>query len=115
MRVEDAEAAVAASGDGLYGILLEHGTLELGYYKPDTEDLQQPHDRDEVYIVRSGRGVFECGGRSQSFEPGEALFVPAGVRHRFAEFSEDFSVWVIFYGPEGGEDPHAIQATNATG
>ena len=26
---------VAASDDGAYGILLAHGTMELGYYKPD--------------------------------------------------------------------------------
>ena len=103
MRVADAEAAVAASEDGLYGILLEHGTLELGYYKPAGEDLQQPHDRDEVYVVRSGHGVFECDGRTRPFEPGEALFVPAGVVHRFKEFSDDFTAWVIFYGPKGGE------------
>jgi hypothetical protein len=29
--------------------------------------------------------------------------VPAGVEHRFEEFSGDFGTWVIFYGPEGGE------------
>jgi hypothetical protein len=29
--------------------------------------------------------------------------VPAGVEHRFEEFTEDLAVWVIFYGPEGGE------------
>ena len=27
----------------------------------------------------------------------------AGVGHRFEDFSEDLAVWVIFYGPEGGE------------
>jgi len=31
------------------------------------------------------------------------LFVPAGVEHRFEHFSEDFSTWVVFYGPRGGE------------
>jgi hypothetical protein len=25
------------------------------------------------------------------------------VEHRFEEFSDDLAVWVIFYGPEGGE------------
>jgi hypothetical protein len=25
------------------------------------------------------------------------------VEHRFEEFSDDLVVWVIFYGPEGGE------------
>ena len=44
-----------------------------------------------------------CGEERQAFEPGEALFVPAGVEHRFVDFSEDFSAWVVFYGPDGGE------------
>jgi len=34
------------------------------------------------------------------------LFVPAGVEHRFENFSDDFATWVIFYGPEGGEGSH---------
>ena len=103
LRIADALDAVKHSDDGLYGILLEHGTLELGYYRPQGTDLQQPHDRDELYIVISGRGIFECGGNRRQFEPGEALFVPAGIAHRFIEFSEDFGTWVMFYGPPGGE------------
>jgi hypothetical protein len=31
------------------------------------------------------------------------LFVPADVEHRFEEFSDDLALWVVFYGPEGGE------------
>jgi len=33
----------------------------------------------------------------------DVLFVKARVVHRFEEFSDDFLVWVFFYGPEGGE------------
>ena len=31
------------------------------------------------------------------------LFVPAGVEHRFDDFSDDFAAWVVFFGPKGGE------------
>jgi hypothetical protein len=31
------------------------------------------------------------------------MFVAAGVEHRFEDFSADLAVWVIFYGPPGGE------------
>jgi hypothetical protein len=31
------------------------------------------------------------------------LFVPAGAEHRFEDFTDDLTVWVVFYGPEGGE------------
>jgi mannose-6-phosphate isomerase-like protein (cupin superfamily) len=94
---------VAESNDGAYGVLLEHGTMELGFYKPDGVDPQQPHAQDEIYVVQSGSGYFVCGEERQAFEAGEALFVPAGVVHRFEDFTEDFAAWVVFYGPDGGE------------
>ncbi|HEY6572923.1 MAG TPA: cupin domain-containing protein, partial [Candidatus Eisenbacteria bacterium] len=59
--------------------------------------------RDEVYVVISGSGKFLNGVARRPFGPGDFLFVPAGVEHRFEEFSDDLAVWVIFYGPEGGE------------
>jgi hypothetical protein len=31
------------------------------------------------------------------------LFVPALEEHRFERFTDDLIVWVMFYGPEGGE------------
>ena len=86
--------------------LFKHGSLSIEIYRPRGTDLQKPHTRDEVYVVVSGRGYFVNGDTRQPFEPGELLFVPAGVAHRFEEFSEDFSTWVIFYGPEGGEQPN---------
>lgn len=103
MRVSDAIKAVETSDDSLYGVLLEHGTLEIGFYRPGEEDLQTPHDQDEVYFVQSGEGFFECDGRRQPFEAGEALFVRAGIDHRFVDYSDDFTAWVVFYGPQGGE------------
>ena len=65
--------------------------------------MQQPHSQDEIYIVQSGSGHFVCGDDRKPFETGEALFVPAGVVHRFEDFSDDFAAWVVFYGPDGGE------------
>jgi mannose-6-phosphate isomerase-like protein (cupin superfamily) len=83
--------------------LLRHGSLEVEIYQPLGEDLQMPHARDEVYVVIAGRGEFVCAGQRQPFEAGEVLFVAAGVEHRFENFSDDFSTWVLFYGPQGGE------------
>ena len=83
--------------------LFKHGTLVIKYYQPEKVDPQQPHTRDEVYVIASGRGFFVNGDERRAFETGEVLFVPAGVVHRFEEFSDNFATWVIFYGPEGGE------------
>lgn len=91
----------------LFATLFRHGSLEIQIYRPTGEDLQHPHTRDEVYVVISGSGFFSDGETRKPFEAGEVLFVPAGIAHRFEEFSEDFATWVLFYGPEGGESETA--------
>ncbi len=83
--------------------LFKHGTLSLEMYKPEKVDLQEPHSRDEVYIITGGSGGFVHEGVRKEVAVGDFLFVPAGDEHRFVEFTDDFSTWVIFYGPEGGE------------
>ena len=102
MTIGNALAEVATA-ETPFKVLFQHGTLEVEMYKPDKVDNQTPHTRDEVYIVASGAGTFINGGKRHEFETGELLFVPAGVEHRFVDFTDDFSTWVIFYGPEGGE------------
>lgn len=86
-----------------YVELFRHGSMNVEIYKPIKIDTQEPHTQDELYVIASGSGYFVNGDSREPFETGEVLFVPAGVEHRFEEFSDDFSAWVIFYGPEGGE------------
>ncbi|MBO9618767.1 MAG: cupin domain-containing protein [Niabella sp.] len=83
--------------------LFNHGSLQIEIYKPDKIDHQSPHKQDEVYIIISGNGEFLNDGIITNFTPGDFLFVPAGTEHRFLNFSDDFVTWVVFYGPEGGE------------
>ena len=94
---------VAATEDGLYGVLLQHGSMELGFYQPKLVDEQQPHDQDELYFVHCGSGIFVRGDERIPFQQGDALFVAAGIEHRFVDFSDDFAAWVVFWGPMGGE------------
>lgn len=86
-----------------YVELFRHGTLAVELYAPRGRDPQTPHSRDEVYVVVRGSGQFVNGGVRHPFGPGDLLFVPAGAAHRFEAFSDDLVVWVLFYGPEGGE------------
>jgi mannose-6-phosphate isomerase-like protein (cupin superfamily) len=53
-----------------------------------------------LYVVVEGRGEFVNGDAREAFGPGDLLFVPAGVVHRFENFTDDLTAWVIFYGPE---------------
>lgn len=83
--------------------IFARGSLEAELYAPKGRDLQKPHIRDELYVVARGKGLFFDGTQSQAVEPGAFIFVAAGQPHHFESFSDDFAVWVFFYGPEGGE------------
>lgn len=72
--------------------IFTHGRLEAELYTPHDRDPQQPDDRDEIYIVVRGTGIFFDGTRRHPVEPGAFLFVAAGQAHRFEEFSSDFTV-----------------------
>jgi len=104
-RVSVAEALEKLPGANgeRYATVLEHGSLDIEIYAPRGRDPQKPHTRDEVYFVVQGRGEFRNGAKLERFAPGDVLFVPAHEEHRFESFTEDLVVWVMFYGPEGGE------------
>ena len=104
-RITLAEAfAMLPTPDGKRSAaVFEHGSLQVKLYAPSGIDPQQPHTRDEAYVVARGTGWFVNGPHRHAFAPSDVLFVKAGVVHRFDEFSDDFLVWVFFYGPEGGE------------
>ena len=84
---------IDAALPGLIAALAQHPSVVL----------QAPHRRDEVYVVVAGSGTFLNGASRHPFGSGDLLFVPAGVTHRFEAFTDDLVVWVIFYGPDGGE------------
>ncbi len=104
-RVTVVEAMEQLPGPGgeRFAEVLGHGTMEVEIYAPRGRDPQTPHTRDELYVVVSGTGEFVNGPERHPFGPGDVLFVPAGVVHRFEDFTDDLAVWVVFYGPEGGE------------
>ncbi len=104
-RITKAEALqkVPGSAEKRYEVVFEHGTLEVGIYAPVGVDHHSPHTRDEAYVIIAGTGTFVSDRGRQSFGPGDFLFAPAGVAHRFEQFSSDLAMWVLFYGPEGGE------------
>jgi mannose-6-phosphate isomerase-like protein (cupin superfamily) len=109
---------------------MQHGSMELRWYAPQGNDPQLPHDRDELYIIVSGHGLFMRaeeavpfgedramilgGAQRVAVRPGDVLFVPAGTEHRFESISADFGAWMVFYGPEGGEHPRAETASART-
>ena len=96
-------ARLPERGGKRFAELFAHGTLSIEIYAPQSHDPQQPHTRDEVYFVARGSGAFVMGEKRVAFAAGDVLFVPARMVHRFEGFTDDLAVWVMFYGPEGGE------------
>jgi mannose-6-phosphate isomerase-like protein (cupin superfamily) len=105
LTLAEALARLPGPAGERYVELFLHGTMSIELYAPRGRDPQIPHAKDEVYVVVHGSGQFRNGDARHPFGPGDVLFVPAGVTHRFEEFTDDLAVWVIFYGPEGGERP----------
>ena len=93
----------STTGNPRSNTVFTNGSMRLLVYAPRGEDLQTPHDQDEIYVIQTGSGWFVNGEDRHEFGPGDALFVHAGVEHRFEDFSDDLSMWVVFWGPNGGE------------
>jgi mannose-6-phosphate isomerase-like protein (cupin superfamily) len=77
--------------------LLENGKMYVEIYQPYKIDKQKPHDQDELYVVIEGSGIFYNNGERRPFKKHDVIFVPAGIEHRFEDFTDDFVTWVFFY------------------
>ncbi len=103
ITLKEALAKIPRTGGERSAELFTHGSLSVMVYVPRGKDIQTPHSRDEGYVVVQGSGQFVFGDQRLRFEAGDFLFAPAGVAHRFENFADDLVLWVVFYGPEGGE------------
>lgn len=97
-QIDESLSVLTKSGN-LFAELFNDKNVTIEIYKPDQEDFQAPHDRDELYMIISGCGDFRMNDEIVQFKAGDLLLAPQGVAHRFENFTEDFATWVIFYGP----------------
>ena len=95
---ERVRRALSERGELFDVVLRGQGGLEVEYYAPSDTDPQKPHDRDELYFIERGSGVFFVNGERIRFSAGDMLFVAAGVEHRFEDFGPSFGAWVVFFG-----------------
>jgi mannose-6-phosphate isomerase-like protein (cupin superfamily) len=100
----EAKAKLLEESEFPFTVVMKHGSMSVEYYAPEKTDMQTPHKQDELYVIIKGDGFFMRNGERVSCKKGDLLFVPAGMEHRFENFSDDFATWVIFYGPDGGEN-----------
>lgn len=60
------------------------------------EDLQNPHNQDEIYYVLSGRSKFVCDRETIEVVPGSFIYVAKHAVHRFFDIEDDLKIIVIF-------------------
>jgi mannose-6-phosphate isomerase-like protein (cupin superfamily) len=105
IRLSESRARIPSAESDHAVTLLDRGTLKVKLSLPVDPNIQTPHSQDELYIVVRGRGVLFHDGKREPFGEGDLMFIAAGTEHHFEDFSEDLAVWVVFYGPDGGEIP----------
>src|SRR5919205_1166714 len=69
--VAEALALLPGAGGERFAKVLEHESLVVEIYAPRGRDPQQPHTRDELYVVVEGSGRFVNGGERHEFAPGD--------------------------------------------
>lgn len=85
---------------------LRVAAMSSGVYvlSPGEEDRQRPHDEDEIYFVVEGEGRITVAEEEAPVRGGSAVFVPAGVPHRFHSIAERLTILVFFAPAESGDD-----------
>lgn len=89
-----------------YLISFNNSDCLFEYWKPRAEDTQEPHDRDEVFVLVAGQSDFSLGDKQRSVKTGDLIFVPAGTPHKFFNFTDDLAMCIVFFGKRHeGFDP----------
>jgi mannose-6-phosphate isomerase-like protein (cupin superfamily) len=94
----EAEVARAKASPHGWAEFLRVPTMSAGVYvvAPGAVDRQRPHTEDEIYYVVRGRGRLRHGSVDSEANPGDVLFVPARVPHRFHSVTEELVLLVVF-------------------
>jgi mannose-6-phosphate isomerase-like protein (cupin superfamily) len=82
----------------LYREFLRVPSMSAGLYvlAAGATDQQSPHREDEMYYVVRGRALFRAGDERREISPGDVLFVPKNVEHRFHDITEELALLVFF-------------------
>ena len=101
-RVAGLPELLREHGDATYREVLRAPGLALGLFAaaPAHDDVQSPHEVDEVYVVVAGSAVLEVDGVRTPVETGSVAHVPPHVAHRFLDVTEFLRVVVVFAPPD---------------
>jgi mannose-6-phosphate isomerase-like protein (cupin superfamily) len=97
------EAKRRIKGPIPYAEFVRVPAMSCGVYilKPGEEDLQRPHNEDEIYYVLSGAGRIKVTAAKQAPEEraittGDLIFVAAHDDHRFFSITQELVLLVVF-------------------
>jgi len=80
--------------------VLVDSDLEVRFTPRPASGSRHTHDRDELYFIAAGHGFFAVGDKVSPVGTGDLCFAAAHEPHGFERFSEDFAIWIVFYGPK---------------
>jgi mannose-6-phosphate isomerase-like protein (cupin superfamily) len=88
-----------------YAEFLRRPNVSMGIYSlaAGGEDLQHPHDADEVYVVLRGAATLRVESDNFDVRTGSVVSVDRGIDHHFTDITEDLQVLVVFAPPEEPE------------
>ena len=96
----DIEQLIASGSDGdvSYTEFLNVPTMHCGLYRlaKGSNDMQTPHDEDELYYVVRGRAQLKVADEVKEVGPGSVMYVRASEEHAFFEITEDMVLLVFF-------------------
>jgi mannose-6-phosphate isomerase-like protein (cupin superfamily) len=86
-----------------YAEFLRIPAMSCGLYvlEPGEEDMQRPHDQDEIYYFLSGAAHIRVAAANRPPEdrtiaPGHVIFVAAHDEHKFHSITQELVLLVVF-------------------
>ena len=68
--------------------------------QPGEEDIQTPHDSDEIYFIISGNGFLKIKDKDYKVSKDKLFFVAKDVEHFFHGCTKELKVLYFFGGPD---------------
>jgi len=88
--------------DKYFYTLLNQEKLAAGVLRldPSEEDVQEPHESDEVYYIVKGDGFIRIGKKDYPVSEGMLYYVTKKIPHKFHGNKKELVALYVFGGPD---------------
>ena len=93
---------IKKSSSSYFYTFINRDSLAAGvlYLEPGQEDIQEPHENDEIYYVISGDGFLNIHNKDYEVSKDKVFFVGKKVPHYFHGNKKVLKVLYFFGGPD---------------